>query len=618
MVLELVIGGAGIALWLAVFGACMLLTRPRDVQPIAPTQEFGGPESPAVVSLLANRWEITEDAAESTLLDLAARKLIEIRQPGNDPMQTTIHLRPADPGGLTTYEKRVLDRITGLAVGGVVPMTALTFRDPAQAKGWAKRLSAEVVADARGRGLSRRRFSPPVLSALTLAAAAAAGAVLVAMLHYAHRTHPHDDPAIPVAFFAFVVLSSLGGSIRGERDTPAGREVAARWLGLRAYLRGDESFANLPPSAVAVWDRYLSYGDAVGATRVCGAVIDLGMGNRKRVWSSFGGTWHRVRVRYPTVWGRYGAKATPLIFWAVVNLALGIAVLRYRHLVTDRTPDLADLVILLVGVGLVLRGGYRLVRTVVDLATPLTLTGEVLWTEVWRSTKSGQNSESRPWLYYVAVDGGGDDRTTAWGLPSELLSRCDVGDVVRLTTRRWTRRVMDISVLERGRAGRVESAETAATSATSATSATDNTENLIAAAMGKPVAAAPLAAALLTPAVAAAQLLTADEVGRALGRPAAIRGGSGSVAGPVSVQMFEAGGTRAVYLTVTGGLPGRIAMRARRRGTPLPGIGDEAYAGRDWAVGRRGDHVVMVQLHTPVDPRNVYWLLATAIGRLPG
>src|SRR5205823_10264277 len=105
--------------------------------------------------------------------------------------------------------------------------------------------------------------------------------------------------------------------------------------------------------------------------------------------------------------------------------ALGIAVLRYRHLVTDRTPDLADLVILLIGAGLVLRGGYRLVRAVVDLATPLTLTGEVLWTEVWRSTKSSQNSESRPWLYYLAVDDGSDGRTTAWGLPDELLSRCD-------------------------------------------------------------------------------------------------------------------------------------------------------------------------------------------------
>jgi hypothetical protein len=607
MILELIIAGVGIALWLAVFGACVLLTRPRDVQPVAPTQDFGGPESPAVVSLLANRWEITEDAAESTLLDLAARKLIEIRQPGNDPMQTTIHIRQADPSGLTKYEKRVFDRVAGLAAGGVVPLPALTFRDPAQAKGWAKRLSAEVIADARGRGLSRRRFSPPVLTALTVAAAVAAGAVLVAMLHYAHRTHPHDDPTFGVAFFTFIALSGIAGSIRGERDTPAGREVAARWLGLRAYLRGDESFANLPPSAVAVWDRYLSYGDAVGATRVCSAVIDLGMGNRKRVWSSFGGTWHRVRVRYPKVWGRYGAKATPLIFWAVVNLALGYAVLRYRHVVTDRTPDVADLAILVLGAALLVRGGYRLVRAIVDLATPLTLTGEVLWTEVWRSTKGSQNSESRPWLYYLALDDGSDDRTTAWGLPSELLSHSEVGDAVRLTTRRWTRRVIDLTVVERGRASRlVETANT------------DNTENLIEVAMGKPAAASAVTAALLTPAVAAGSLLTVDEVSRALGRPVTAHDGSGPAAGPASFQTFDANGTRAVYLAVTGGLPGRLAMRSRKHGTPLPGIGDEAYAGENWAMARRGDQVVMVRLHTPADPRNVYWLLATAVGRLPG
>ena len=82
-------------------------------------------------------------------------------------------------------------------------------------------------------------------------------------------------------------------------DKQAGREVAARWLGVKGWLRNTEAFADLPPSAVAVWDRYLSYGDALGVTRVCSAVIDLGMGDRKRVWSSFGGTWHRVRVQYP-------------------------------------------------------------------------------------------------------------------------------------------------------------------------------------------------------------------------------------------------------------------------------------------------------------------------------
>jgi hypothetical protein len=35
-------------------------------------------------------------------------------------------------------------------------------------------------------------------------------------------------------------------------------------------------------------------------------------------------------------------------------------------------------------------------------------------------------------------------------------------------------------------------------------------------------------------------------------------------------------------------------------------------------MARRGDQVVMVRMHVPADPRNVYWLLATAVGRLSG
>src|ERR1051326_2379306 len=100
--LPLVVGATGVAVWCAAFVGCLVATSPRRVHPAPPTQDFGGPEPPAVVSLLANHWEVTEDAAESTLLDLAARKVIEFRQPGDDPAQTTIHIGPVDraaPGG---------------------------------------------------------------------------------------------------------------------------------------------------------------------------------------------------------------------------------------------------------------------------------------------------------------------------------------------------------------------------------------------------------------------------------------------------------------------------------------------------------------------------------------
>jgi hypothetical protein len=41
-------------------------------------------------------------------------------------------------------------------------------------------------------------------------------------------------------------------------------------------------------------------------------VIDLGAGSRRRVWSSSGGTWHQVRVRYPRFWLRHGREPQPV------------------------------------------------------------------------------------------------------------------------------------------------------------------------------------------------------------------------------------------------------------------------------------------------------------------
>src|SRR5436305_860214 len=159
--------------------------------------------------------------------------------------------------------------------------------------------------------------------------AAVAGVGVAAAVALASR-HSHDIRGIGAAgLITFGALTALAHKGHGERDTPAGREVAARWLGVKGWLRNTEAFADLPPSAVAVWDRYLSYGAALGTTRVSSAVIDLGMGNRKRVWSSFGGTWHRVRVRYPSFWPRYGKTAPRLVTRGVLGAGIGFLLLYY-------------------------------------------------------------------------------------------------------------------------------------------------------------------------------------------------------------------------------------------------------------------------------------------------
>lgn len=254
-----------------------------------------GPEPPAVAGLLVNSGSTNAGAAGSTLLDLAAAGYVELRQPEADPYGTTIHLAGEHPdeGGLRPYERQVLARVRELAVDGVVPLTALAFRDDNESKTWNSRLHAAVVADARAAGLSQRRFGRSMMTALYLGALAVG---VVCGLVAVHRTHLRWTFLVSLTVAA--VLAGLVQHI-GERATPAGSEATARWLGVRAWLRNHEQFAELPPSAVAIWDRYLAYGAALGVTRHASDVLDLGAGVRRNLWSSYRGGYRRIRVHDP-------------------------------------------------------------------------------------------------------------------------------------------------------------------------------------------------------------------------------------------------------------------------------------------------------------------------------
>src|SRR2546423_7527941 len=154
-VLSIVIGAVSVGAWLLRTGLVLPAPRPARPEPAPATQDLPGNESPAVVGLLAGYWDLSEDAAESTLLDLGARRYLEFRQPGNDPMQTTVHVRDPNPPGLTPYERRIFDRVAGLAVGGVVPLPALTVRDTDQAAKFEKRVLAGGLPHAPPPGPSR-------------------------------------------------------------------------------------------------------------------------------------------------------------------------------------------------------------------------------------------------------------------------------------------------------------------------------------------------------------------------------------------------------------------------------------------------------------------------------
>jgi hypothetical protein len=131
-----------------------------------------------------------------------------------------------------------------------------------------------------------------------------------------------------------------------------------------------------------------------------------------------------------------------------------------------------------------------------------------------------------------------------------------------------------------------------------------------------------LGRALQAPAVPAANLLSEHEVSSALGMPVTVHAVLERSNSPVPVQPVQfrgPDGKPVMQLLAAGGMAAQLALRARRRGQPLPGIGDEAFAGEGWAVGRHGDTVVTIALSgngKRAAAANVHWLLSTAVGRL--
>jgi hypothetical protein len=122
------------------------------------------------------------------------------------------------------------------------------------------------------------------------------------------------------------------------------------------------------------------------------------------------------------------------------------------------------------------------------------------------------------------------------------------------------------------------------------------------------------------PGVSASMLLLADEVSRALDLTALADVDQGHD-GPMSMAAYTGDdGRPLLYVGTAAGRIARNVMRLPGKAEPIPGIGDEAYAGEHWVSARRGEHVVLLQLRGDAqraDQRNVCWLLNLAASRLP-
>ena len=393
-------------------------------------------EPPAVVNLLVNQLVDAPQAASATLLDLAARRILEIHQVADEPEHTLVRVATAPlPADAPAFERRVYQRVERLAGTRLTPVTALVAAHSPGGYHWQRHLVREVVLAARRRGLIGYVETGCSLPLLT--AALASGAVLAALLP---RGGPHRGTALLLLLGVWLAATLVGGFLlayvsfgsskaRPDRYTAAGRAATAHWLGVAAWLRGHEPLRDLPPGAVAIWDRYLAYGAALNANPHAVRVLDFETVGRSDVlWSTHTGSRRQVRVRYwqrlpwLRLFGRASAKAS--LIWGLLSVPIWL-VAGWVVDVELSHGYLWGLLLALAAVQL-LRAVYRTVRAALDLARPVHVTGTVLDVTVGSLQRSADHARpgfdlpDLPTHYYLVVDDGTTDELRPWLVNRDL------------------------------------------------------------------------------------------------------------------------------------------------------------------------------------------------------
>jgi hypothetical protein len=406
-VLALAAAAASVA-WL-VAAAIVFVVRHPPEPPVGPRTLELGPEPPAVANFLVNDFRVTDDAVPATLIDLAARNVVDVEQRG--PGVFYVRLRPAPEEPLNTYERRVLDHLRTRAVNGVVPAEALTTGPGQESTRWRRRFANEVVSDAQRRGLSRDAAGGAVFTVLTLAAGVPA--LLVWALF---------------EFEAGVVVVGAGVALLGwirarhpQRETAEGLAAATRWLGVRAELAANEVFPTHSPLTVELWDRLLAYGAAVGVAGGASGPLPMGTESDTDAWSAHGGRWRPVRVVYPRLWPP-GWGLDPLV---ATVAGMGTAIVGALALYWVG-PALFDAglagALLFVPCAAVLVGISLAVMASGDLRSSVEITGPILRLRVFGDEKKVR--------HYLAVDDGESRTIRAWRVNARHYSGLTQGETV--------------------------------------------------------------------------------------------------------------------------------------------------------------------------------------------
>src|SRR5262245_4848654 len=427
------LGLAAGALWIA--GAAWLYATRHPLDPPIGARTLDlGPEPPAVANLLVNAFRSTGEAVPATVLDLAARRILEVEQRGPGVFFLRLRREPTTP--LTAYEKRVLDLLQKHAHDDVVPAEALTPGRGGESKGCRRDFDAEVAADAKARGLARSASEGTAFLVLAVAALVPAAPALAASAW---------GFAVLVVTLELAILQWIQTRFP-LRETPEGLEVASRWLGVRAQLAENPVFDTHSPLTVPLWDRLLAYGAALGVASAASSPLPLGAESDTHAWSSFGGRWRLVRISYPRLWPPgWGATPGNAVVVGLVSAIVGGLVLDRAGagLLDDASEGwhgiwgAASLAVL--GAAVVL-GIAVVIVAIPDFWTTIELTSPILRLRAFES-----DDEVR---YFAAVDDGSSASIRAFRLTAEQDATLRQGQLVTVVASRNLGRVRSIAEAE--------------------------------------------------------------------------------------------------------------------------------------------------------------------------
>jgi Predicted membrane protein (DUF2207) len=403
----------------------------------------GAQTRPALVNLVLTKCNPGAAAYQATILDLAARGFLAVSHERGS-LRVALAGPPAGAAALAGYEQQVLgDMRARLAGASGAPFEVVAAACTADVRGIWGPFEEKLRAEARRRGISRLVLPPTGRIALLACVITAAVAVLAFLAVRLFPLPGIGHPVLAAAAAAAAFWCCLAFLDHQERLTGAGSALAARWKRERADVAAaPPAWNDVHPVAL----RRRAFAVAARVPQSAPGQSDPGRparaprpragppaakGRPPEAWSSFSGTWRRVRIT---------GQSEGLGMGGGVALLVGAAwlgVLSYALTIPGGTGPL-PLAAAAAAVAAAVAGVRKLAR-LSALPNTTTFDGQVIarWYEV---ADSEQGSGDVP---CTAVDDG----RRAWTFSgSGVYDRVALGDLVRVTVNPRSRKLLGLTV----------------------------------------------------------------------------------------------------------------------------------------------------------------------------